>query len=443
MIDIQRAVSTPAIITTAPTQDNLEIPRRKQAFTLPRRLKSPNARRSFALDGLQTLSGRPDNKSRDPEPQQVSRLTVDEPGKRRATAAPPAYGDESNSALALPVSRLSESSRSDGSSGDHGVFATTTTTHTVSTTTTFFRLPRRKNNKTPLFPLPPKVVSAQPSPSSTPRLSTSGRPSESPVRQLFSVPRNSSEMNLFTNRKNGHSSPSHATLVATSTTFAAPGSSLIRSGSSASHHSQKSTTTTDGRPSGLGRRGRSSTMSSLRRAIEDDPLPTPPLPQSTRTSTSTAGRASLGGIFNLSRLRQSSEPVFGRSGLHNSGTPGTPSSINSKKNSISLSREPPVVIPERQEGDTPAKYLSRLEEVVNRGALAALLSKSEDEFSKHVLRSYMRRFKFFENPLDMAIRKMLMHVELPKETQHIDRTIQSFADRYHECNPGIFASPGT
>ena len=104
--------------------------------------------------------------------------------------------------------------------------------------------------------------------------------------------------------------------------------------------------------------------------------------------------------------------------------------------------DPPLVVPERQEGDTPAKYLARLEEVVSRGAVVALLSKSTDEFTKNVLRSYMRRFKFFEDPLDMAVRKMLMHVELPKETQQIDRTIQSFADRYHECNPGIFVSPG-
>ena len=107
-----------------------------------------------------------------------------------------------------------------------------------------------------------------------------------------------------------------------------------------------------------------------------------------------------------------------------------------------MPREPPIVIPERQEGDTPAKYLARLEEVVSRGAVVALLSKSDDDFSKSVLRSYMRRFKFFEDPIDMAVRKMLMQVELPKETQQIDRTLQSFADRYHECNPGIFASPG-
>ena len=115
--------------------------------------------------------------------------------------------------------------------------------------------------------------------------------------------------------------------------------------------------------------------------------------------------------------------------------------MDSKQPSFNLPREPEIVVPEKQEGDTPAKYLARLEEVVNRSALIAILSKHDDEFTKNVMRSYMRRFKFYEDPLDMAVRKMLMHVELPKETQQIDRTLQSFADRYHECNPGIFPSP--
>jgi hypothetical protein len=53
----------------------------------------------------------------------------------------------------------------------------------------------------------------------------------------------------------------------------------------------------------------------------------------------------------------------------------------------------------------------------------------------------MRGFGFFGDPMDMAIRKLLMEVELPKETQQIDRCLQSFANRYHECNPGIYASP--
>ncbi|MCJ1438908.1 hypothetical protein MMC27_008298 [Xylographa pallens] len=435
--------STPAIITTAPTQDNLETPRRKQAYTLPRRLKSPqvpSSGRSFGFRSSRTsFSGEPTS-SEDPKRPQISPVVKDGSLTSRATTAPPAYGDESNSALALPLSRLSDSSRSDASSGDHGVFATTTTTHTVSTTTTFFRLPRRKKDRGPLFPLPPRVTTSNLSASSTPRLSTSGRPSESPIRHSFSTATGTPDMPSLFDRPKGQSSPTHTALAATSLTFAAPGSTLLRSDSSASRRSGRSSTTT-GRPAGLQLRGRSSTMSSLRRAMEDDGLPTPPIPQSTRTSTSTSGRTSLGGIFNLSRLRQSSEPMFGRSGLNTGGTPDTPRSTGSKQNSFSLSREPPVVIPERQEGDTPAKYLARLEEVVNRGAIAALLSKSDDEFSRNVLRSYMRRFKFFEDPLDMAVRKMLMHVELPKETQHIDRTLQSFADRYHECNPGIFLSP--
>ena len=34
----------------------------------------------------------------------------------------------------------------------------------------------------------------------------------------------------------------------------------------------------------------------------------------------------------------------------------------------------------------------------------------------------------------------MLEAELPKETQQVDRVIQAFADRYHECNPGIFMS---
>lgn len=53
----------------------------------------------------------------------------------------------------------------------------------------------------------------------------------------------------------------------------------------------------------------------------------------------------------------------------------------------------------------------------------------------------MRSFSFFGDPMDMAIRKLLMEAELPKETQQIDRCLQAFANRYHECNPGIYFSP--
>ena len=101
---------------------------------------------------------------------------------------------------------------------------------------------------------------------------------------------------------------------------------------------------------------------------------------------------------------------------------------------------PSANIPKPLAGDTPANYLVRLEEAVSRAAIAPIASKTDDDFSKNVLRSYMRGFKFFGDPIDMAVRKLLMVSELPKETQQIDRVLESFASRYHECNPGIFAT---
>ena len=424
----------PAIITTAPTE-SLDVPHKKKStFTLPRRHKAPEPEKSLSVTGSkQSLSERELNTAQNPEvptsnnpSARESRITFDEPERLRASAAPPAYGDDSNSSLALPFSRLSESSRSEGSSGDHGVYATTTTTHTVSTTTTFFRLPRRKKNKGPLFPLPLKIPPHDPSQNSslTPRASMGARSSssprkESPHRSGYATPYNESipplpspSYGLGEPGRKDHSMPAPA-----------EGSAPALAD-----------------PAFLGRSGRTSTKGSLRQSADDGPLPTPPLPQSGRTSSSTIGRASLGGLFTLSRLRQNSEPQQFRHGSNHPPMPGTPISIGSKQPSLSLIRDP-IVVPERQEGDTPAKFLIRLEEAVSRGAVATILSQSNDEFFRNVLRSYMRGFKFFGDPLDMSTRKLLMEVELPKETQQIDRVLQAFANRYHECNPGVYASP--
>jgi Sec7 domain/PH domain len=354
-------------------------------------------------------------------PSGKGRVTFDEPERpaTQAGSSPPAYGDEANSTLALPVNRLSESSRSDGSSGDHGVYATTTTTtHTIHTTTTFFRLPRRKK-PSPLFDL-----------SHLPQKNTSQIPgTESAAVKALRSP-SADDVAVSGGLTSPLPSPSHSVIAKSSSAVAAPGAQLFRQGSNAS--SSKSSPTR----ARLGMRGRSSTLSSLRNMPSDDPLPTPTLP-STRTSTST-GRKSFGDLFGLShRLRQNSEPPFPRQG---SG-PATPGSSTSKNNSMQLAREPIIVLPERHEDDTPAKYLVRLEEAVSRGVVASVLSKGTDPFSQAVLRSYMRGFGFFGDPMDMAIRKLLMEVELPKETQQIDRCLQGFANRYHECNPGIYASP--
>ncbi|KAL9006250.1 MAG: hypothetical protein Q9188_001022 [Gyalolechia gomerana] len=445
--------TAPAIITTAPTIESFDpIQKRRSAFLLPR-LQKPK-------DAPPTLSSKPSQRSlvggtrdighegtgfsNNPSAR-ASRITFDEPERQRGSALPPAYGDDGNSTLALPVSRLSESSRSDGDSGEHGVYATTTTTHTVSTTTTFFRLPRRKKkNKGPLFPLPVKIPppASAPEQTLTPRPSNTGVPSESPKRHstsqrspLTAIPRPFMAGNSDSGRSSPLPSPSR---IPPGVSFAASGHASLRRESTASTRSGRSSPalTASAR---LSKRGRSSTKGSLQGNLDDEPLPTPPLPQSGRTSTST-GRASLGGLFNLSRLRQNSEPQHPRHGSHFTGAPGTPISAGSNSHSLSLSREL-FVVPQREGGDTPAKYLIRLEEAVSRGAVAAILSKSSDDFSKNVLRSYMRGFKFFGDPLDMSIRKLLMEAELPKETQQIDRVLQAFANRYHECNPGIYASP--
>lgn len=177
-------------------------------------------------------------------------------------------------------------------------------------------------------------------------------------------------------------------------------------------------------------RGRSSTLSSLGRDSTDDFL----APPTTRTSTST-GRKSFGDLLGISRLRQNSELT--RQGTL---TPATPGSIGSQNNSLQLARDT-LVLPERQDEESAAKYLARLEDMAVMGAIAAALSKSNDQFFLNVLRSYMRKFSFFGDPMDMALRKLLMEAELPKETQQIDRFLQAFANRYHECNPGIYSSP--
>lgn len=433
----------PSIIATAPTINFDTARKKKSAFILPRRQKPPDLNRtifpkpssSLLLDLEPTSSHQAGGPTSSNPSARESRITLDDPGRSKGLSAPPPYGDDSNSSLALPVSRLSESSRSEGSLGDHGVYATTTTTHTVSTTTTFFRLPRRKKNRGSLFPLPAKAPpDSSAVTNTTPRASTGAHPlgssrGLSPARTKPLTGVNSSSL-PFDNRYGLPSplpSPTHAN------------DNLSRMTSASAPSRSSSPVLAD--PIPFGHRGRSSTKGSVRQSTDDEPLPTPPLPHSGRTSSSTTGRASLGAILSLSRLRQSSEPLQLRHGSNHPPLPGTPMSTGSKSQSFSLSREP-VVIPERQDGDTPAKYLIRLEEAVSRGVVATILAQSDDEFFKNVLRSYMRGFKFFGDPLDMSTRKLLMEVELPKETQQIDRVLQAFANRYHECNPGVYASPG-
>ncbi|OWP07471.1 hypothetical protein B2J93_5000 [Marssonina coronariae] len=434
----------PAIITTAPTIDvSRKLTKKKSKVKNTSQAKAvSNQGQDQKTDSHPAIKNeRKDRRNTMSETRPCgskSRVTFDEPERpvTQAGNSPPAYGDEGNSTLALPLTRLSESSRSDGSCGENGVYATTTTTtHTVQTTTTFFRIPRRKK-PAPLFDL--SHLPQKPNNQQSPRSLAISRPpagisrapgTESPAVKVL----RSSQADDLASHGSFQSplpSPSHSSVAVAnaSNAFFTPPVPMLRQGSSGSSRSSP-------KSKKRGLRGRSSTLSSLRNMPTEDALPTPPLPSS-RASTST-GRKSFGDLFGLShRLRQNSEPPS----HHGSGL-ATPGSSTSKNNSVQLARESPIVLPERYEDDTPAKYLVRLEEAVSRGVVASVLSKGTDPFSQAVLRSYMRGFGFFGDPMDMAIRKLLMEVELPKETQQIDRCLQGFANRYHECNPGIYASP--
>jgi hypothetical protein len=67
---------------------------------------------------------------------------------------------------------------------------------------------------------------------------------------------------------------------------------------------------------------------------------------------------------------------------------------------------------------------------------------SGDPFYVNALHSYIGRFTFKGDPLDVALRKLLMEVGLPRETQQIDRVVEAFAAQYVLSNPNLFTSDG-
>lgn len=339
----------------------------------------------------------------------MSQSITEEPGRlsinslRGGSQPPQPPSDSQRSSVVDP--RFSESSRSDQSYGDQTVTRSNSPREGQnSTTARRFRMPRLKRTRSPLFPLPPKV--------SRPAGGVDNQPMFPPV----DTPK--SEISDGHDQISPLPSPSRSTVG-----LATSNPPLFRNDSTNSARSVRSN------PS-FKNRGRSSTMGSV--AENQDDLSVPPyLASSARTSTSTSGRKSFSDMFNLTqRLRQNSSPPAPRHGSPALGGASTPT----------LKLEIPA-IPKREEHDTPASYLTRLEEALPRGMIAGVLAQSDEEFFKICLRKHMRTFSYFGDPIDMAIRKLLMEVELPKETQQIDRFVQAFADRYHECNPGIFTAP--
>jgi len=290
----------------------------------------------------------------------------------------------------------------------------------------FSWLSRKQRNRKSLFPLldrPDKPHTAPPTAAASPRPSTSAIDAARPKSTKYN-----SERAL---RASAHSHPGSGS----GSIHFAPHPAVMRRGSITSDHSAKSSPALA--PPGRPTRHRSSTVGSHSENSEDSP-PTPPFVGggSGRNSTSTAGRSSLSNLFGLGRFRHEPNSPRTNSATNISFAGGT----GSMSNSMTLSRE--VLLPDREEGETAMQYLERVEDLAHRSQIPSILSKSGDEFRHTVMRSFMRKFAYFGDPLDMAIRKLLMEIDLPKETQQIDRVLQSFADRYHECNPGIFGASG-
>jgi hypothetical protein len=104
------------------------------------------------------------------------------------------------------------------------------------------------------------------------------------------------------------------------------------------------------------------------------------------------------------------------------------------------------------EDDTPEAWLARVL-AISRRQLSTVLAQrwvkeeqtqtdphSSETFHMDALRLYMKRFDFHHTGLDVALRRLLMDLSLPKETQQIDRVVETFAARYDACEPGLFGS---
>ncbi|KAL4764917.1 Arf family guanine nucleotide exchange factor SYT1 [Aspergillus foveolatus] len=415
-------IPPPTIITTAPTSHDLDQPvKRKNKFSI-----FPEPRKSMeAHPEQQPVRNQKAKRSQDSTGSQsadpsltASRVSTEEPGRLSTTSIRSTGRDRPNGSYRSSVvdSRFSESSRSDQSAATNNeISRTNSPLGGPASGTKRFRMPRLKRNRVQ-FPLPPKPAADN---GLTPGLTQSRSVPDGPTR--------GSDASDGQDHISPLPSPSRS-----SAGLSASRPPITRKDSSNSAHSVHSTPSIrGGHKQGLSKnRARSSTLDSVTNIQDSDPHPSPNQPSSSRTSFSTTGRKSFGDIFSISqRLRQNSEPGYFRTNSSPSGTKGTSSPLTKV-----------LSYPKREDGDTPATYLARLEENIPKSAVAGVLSQSGEDFYKTALRKFMRGFSFFGDPIDMAIRKLLMEVELPKETQQIDRFLQSFADRYHECNPGIFAS---
>uniref|UniRef100_A0A2K6MXM5 Cytohesin 1 n=1 Tax=Rhinopithecus bieti TaxID=61621 RepID=A0A2K6MXM5_RHIBE len=82
-------------------------------------------------------------------------------------------------------------------------------------------------------------------------------------------------------------------------------------------------------------------------------------------------------------------------------------------------------------------------EGLNKTAIGDYLGERQDEFNIQVLHAFVELHEFTDLNLVQALRQFLWSFRLPGEAQKIDRMMEAFAQRYCQCNNGVFQSTDT
>ncbi|KIK71180.1 hypothetical protein GYMLUDRAFT_66390 [Collybiopsis luxurians FD-317 M1] len=139
-------------------------------------------------------------------------------------------------------------------------------------------------------------------------------------------------------------------------------------------------------------------------------------------------------------LRRLSMNLFSSSSSSPLPPSPTPAVASPSPLRISTTSKPASVPKPQMDEESPEIYLERLMVSVSKAEIGGILASSSDKFHVQALRSYIGRFDFSNDPLDVALRRLLMDVGLPRETQQIDRVMEAFASRYYQLHPGLFTS---
>ncbi|TRY94369.1 hypothetical protein DNTS_006262 [Danionella cerebrum] len=81
-------------------------------------------------------------------------------------------------------------------------------------------------------------------------------------------------------------------------------------------------------------------------------------------------------------------------------------------------------------------------EGLNKTAIGDYLGE-RDDLNIQVLHAFVELHEFTDLNLVQALRQFLWSFRLPGEAQKIDRMMEAFAQRYLQCNPGVFQSTDT